>query len=106
VATTVIQPVATTPTATTTPVVTHAVGLTPTITLTTPTGSLALPPQPFLLRMVSAATPTRPAVFVLQTLGGSLAFTAPFTFTSPLFSFSSGMTPATPAAQTPFTLFV
>jgi hypothetical protein len=56
--------------------------------------------------MVSAATPTRPAVFVLQTLGGSLAFTAPFTFTSPIFSFSTGMTPATPAAQTPFTIFV
>jgi hypothetical protein len=94
----------TTTTATTTGV-TQAVGLTPTITLTTPTGSIALPPQPFLLRMVSTATATRPAVFVLQTAGGSLAFTGPFTFTSPIFSISVGMNPVAPAAPSPLTIF-
>jgi hypothetical protein len=57
------------------------------ITLSTPTGSLALPAQPFLL---TRPFPGAPQVFALTTGGGSLTVTGPFVFTSPLFSFSVG----------------
>jgi hypothetical protein len=66
------------------------------ITLSTPTGSLALPAQPFLL---TRPFPGSPQVFSLTTAGGSLAFTGPFTFTSPLFSLSVGA--MAPGAVTP-----
>jgi hypothetical protein len=83
-----IQPpvVAATPAVVTPPPITTAA-----ITLSTPTGSLALPAQPFLLTRPFLGTPQ---VFSLTTAGGSLAFTGPFTFASPLFSLSVGaMTP-------------
>src|SRR5207248_7118049 len=78
------------------PVFTQPVTLAP-ITLTTPTGSLMLPAQPFTFTLASPATATHPAVFVLATAGGSLPVTGPFLFTSPLFNFSVGMTGVTPA---------